>query len=34
MMLHEPRLIRRSLVLVDDEFIVGTDKESLSKALP
>jgi len=34
MMLHEPRLIRRPLVLVDDELIVGTDKESLSKALP
>ena len=34
LMLEEPRLIRRPLIRVGDQLIVGTDKESMEGAFP
>ena len=34
LMLEEPRLIRRPLVLVGDQLIVGTDRKAMEQAFP
>lgn len=34
LMLEEPRLIRRPLVQVGDEVIVGTDRKAMERAFP
>lgn len=34
LMVEEPRLIRRPLIVVGDQLIVGTDKESMEGAFP
>jgi len=34
LMVEEPRLIRRPLIRVGDQLIVGTDKESMEGAFP
>ncbi|MAU65001.1 MAG: hypothetical protein CL882_03165 [Dehalococcoidia bacterium] len=33
MMLEEPRLIRRPLILIDDKLIIGTDKSAMSNII-
>ena len=34
LMLEEPRLIRRPLILAADELVIGTDKKAMERAFP